>query len=77
MAKRKPTPKQLERMLSGGGGGHDLPSIREVLASDHGFGTYRGKFNSIATLGLELPVLNIAGGNQEMPDKQKELPVYF
>ncbi|KAK7995118.1 hypothetical protein PG990_013891 [Apiospora arundinis] len=59
MVKRKHTPKQLERMLSGGGGGHDLPSLQEVLARDHGFGTYRGKFNSIATLGLELPVLNI------------------
>ena len=59
MVKRKPTPKQLEKMASGGGCGHDLPSIKEVLASDHGFGTYRGKENSIATVGLELPVLSI------------------
>ncbi|KAK8001238.1 hypothetical protein PG991_013460 [Apiospora marii] len=59
MAKRKPTPKQLEKLTSGGGGGQDLPSIKEVLASDHGFGTYRGKENSIATVGLELPVLRI------------------
>ncbi|KAK7963941.1 hypothetical protein PG996_008370 [Apiospora saccharicola] len=46
-------------MTSGGGGGYDLPSIKEVLASDHGFGTYRGKENSIATVGLALPVLRI------------------
>lgn len=51
-------------MTSGGGGGHDLPSIKEVLASDHGFGSYRGKENSIATVGLELPVLRIGKNPQ-------------
>ena len=59
MARRKPTSRRLDKMLSGGGGGYSLPPIKEARASDHGFGTYRGKSNNIATVGLELPVLNI------------------
>ena len=55
MPKKKNSSKA-GKPTSGGGGGHDLPSIREVLASDHGYGTYRGQSNSIATVGLDLPI---------------------
>ncbi|KAK8059098.1 hypothetical protein PG996_009028 [Apiospora saccharicola] len=43
-------------ILGGAGGGHDLPSIAEQLASKTGCGTYRSKETSISTVGLELPI---------------------
>ncbi|KAK7928343.1 hypothetical protein PG985_005341 [Apiospora marii] len=43
-------------ILGGAGGGYDLPSIDKQLASKTGCGTYRGKDNSISTVGLDLPV---------------------
>ncbi|KAK6836920.1 hypothetical protein PG987_007415 [Apiospora arundinis] len=56
-AKNNKKEKKNAKAPFGGGGGHDLPPIREVLESNHGYGTYRKESNSIATVGLDLPVL--------------------
>ncbi|KAK6859080.1 hypothetical protein PG995_004933 [Apiospora arundinis] len=56
-AKNNKKEKNNAKAPFGGGGGHDLPPIREVLESNHGYGTYRKESNSIATVGLDLPVL--------------------
>ncbi|KAK7928342.1 hypothetical protein PG985_005340 [Apiospora marii] len=68
----------LNKPTSGGGGGFDLPPIQQLLDGDVGCGTYRKVHNSIATEGLDLPLLrktNPPGmGPEQAPPEPVEPP---